>query len=375
MRQLYPISLIFATILLLQACTLSSQNTKLSIAGKLLMDTAYTTIFLEDYNKKPQVIASSPIGNDGTFKFNLESKGLDFLKLKLSEKNYIALIVLPGEKITITSTASKIYHEPVITGSPNTSMLFTLSNEVRKYDEQVDSLYRYHKTLKENHNARDSAELKVLEGKLQMLDRERKEYIRQFADKNPHSPANLYYLNRLDIKENLSTFIKVDDTLFALYPENPFVIELNYTVSTEKYVQPGMPAPEISLPSPDGTIINLSSLRGNIVLIDFWASWCGPCRRENPNVVRVYHKYHDKGFEVFGISLDSDRNGWIKAIEKDSLMWIQVSDLKRFNSVAAKTYAVRAIPYSVLIDRDGKIIASALRGSDLAARLQELFGY
>jgi peroxiredoxin len=375
MKQLQIISILFIAILMGQACSLSSQNKTVTIHGSILPDTSLSNIFIEDYSKKPQIIASCPLGDDGTFKLTLNVKGLDFVKLKLSENNYIALILLPGEQVTITSNSSRIYENPVISGSPNTSLLFSLSQEVKKYDLEIDTLYKSFKALQNSLDGKDSSTLILLDNKLKKLDGEKKAHIRQFAETNPQSPAILYYLNRLDIKENLPTYIKVDDALYALYPDNPYVVELNYSVTAEKYVQPGMYAQEISLPDPDGKIINLSSLRGHIVFIDFWASWCGPCRRENPNVVMMYRKYHDAGFEVFGVSLDSERSGWIKAIEKDSLTWTQVSDLKRFNSVAAKAYAVRSIPFSVLIDSEGKIITTALRGSDLAAKLQEIFGF
>ncbi|MCX6233815.1 MAG: TlpA disulfide reductase family protein [Bacteroidetes bacterium] len=375
MKQLQIISILFITILMGQACSLSSQNKTVTIQGSMRADTSLSDIVIEDYSKKPQIIASCPLGDDGTFKLTLNVKGLDFVKLKLSENNYMALILLPGEQVTITSTSDRIYENPVISGSQNTSLLFSLSQAVKKYDLEIDTLYKSFKALQKSQEGKDSATLIMMDNELKKLDGERKTYIRQFAETNPQSPANLYYLNRLDIKENLSTFIKVNDALYALYPDNPFVVELNYSVTAQKNIQPGMLAQDINLPDPDGKIISLSSLRGHIVLIDFWASWCGPCRRENPNVVNIYRKYHDAGFEVYGVSLDSERSGWIKAIEKDSLTWTQVSDLKRFNSVAAKAYAVRAIPFSVLIDREGKIITTALRGSDLAAKLQEIFGY
>jgi len=139
-------------------------------------------------------------------------------------------------------------------------------------------------------------------------------------------------------------------------------------------VQVGMAAPEIALPTPEGEMLNLSDLRGKVVLVDFWASWCRPCRAENPNVVRVYNKYKDQGFEILGVSLDRDRAAWLQAIEKDGLTWPHISDLKFWQSQAAQTYGVTAIPYTVLVDRDGTIIAERLRGGSLEAKLAEIFG-
>jgi thiol-disulfide isomerase/thioredoxin len=117
----------------------------------------------------------------------------------------------------------------------------------------------------------------------------------------------------------------------------------------------------------------LSSLKGKVVLIDFWASWCGPCRKENPNVVRIYNKYHNEGFEIFGVSLDRNRDSWLKAIKNDNLSWIHVSDLKYWQSEGARLYGVNSIPFTVLLDKDGKILAKGLRGKSLEDKLEEIF--
>jgi peroxiredoxin len=132
--------------------------------------------------------------------------------------------------------------------------------------------------------------------------------------------------------------------------------------------------PEIELPTPEGGTMKLSDLRGKVVLLDFWASWCRPCRAENPNVVRVYNKYKNKGFDILSVSLDRSRGPWLQAIEKDKMTWHHVSDLKYWQSVAAKTYRVSSIPATFLLDKDGKIIAKNLRGPALEAKLKEVLG-
>jgi peroxiredoxin len=136
---------------------------------------------------------------------------------------------------------------------------------------------------------------------------------------------------------------------------------------------PGGNAPEIEMKTREGEMMKLSDLRGKVVLIDFWASWCGPCRKENPNVVRVYNKYKSSGFEILGVSLDRTKDKWEAAIEKDGLTWHHVSDLKGWQNEAAQTYGVRSIPHTVLVDQKGKIIARNLRGSTLELKLAEIF--
>lgn len=133
-------------------------------------------------------------------------------------------------------------------------------------------------------------------------------------------------------------------------------------------------APDFTQESPDGQDISLSDLRGKVLLLDFWASWCGPCRRENPNVVRVYKKYKEKGFDILSVSLDKTRDRWLQAIEQDEMTWHHVSDLKGWQNEVAQAYGVHSIPQTILLDADGKILARNLRGAQLEQKLAELFG-
>lgn len=135
----------------------------------------------------------------------------------------------------------------------------------------------------------------------------------------------------------------------------------------------GGEAPDFSGETPEGGALSLSDLRGKVVLIDFWASWCGPCRRENPHVVRLYETYKEKGFEIIGVSLDRDKERWLKAIDDDGLAWQHISDLKGWQSAVAKQYGVSSIPHTILLDEEGKILARNLRGNALEDKLAEIF--
>lgn len=165
---------------------------------------------------------------------------------------------------------------------------------------------------------------------------------------------------------------EIRDALAGRYADNDFVKHLDQKLRS--VVMAGMEAPDIVMADTAGVTRRLSDLRGKVVLIDFWASWCGPCRRENPNVVRMYQKYHGQGFEVFSVSLDNSRDKWVQAIEKDNLLWPNhVSDLKGWSSAAGRLYGISAIPATVLVDRDGKVLARNLRGPQLEEKLKELF--
>lgn len=144
-------------------------------------------------------------------------------------------------------------------------------------------------------------------------------------------------------------------------------------VAQLKSFMAGGAAPDFAQPDTSGVELKLSSLRGKVLLVDFWASWCGPCRRDNPHVVQLYNKYKDKGFDILGVSLDSNRDKWLDAIEKDGLIWHHVSDLRGWSNAVAQQYGVNSIPHTMLLDRDGKIIARGLRGPALEQKLAEIF--
>ena len=191
---------------------------------------------------------------------------------------------------------------------------------------------------------------------------------------NKNDIATLMFVDMFPREQNAALHEEVVRALHVTNPDHPIVKERwNILNSPAGKTSIGALAPELAFPDPDGNIRKLSDLRGKVVLIDFWASWCGPCRRESPNVRNVYAKYHDKGFEVFSVSLDRDANNWKKAIKDDKLVWPNhVSDLKYWSSEAAAIYGVRSIPSMFLLDREGRIVAKDLRGEALERAVKQL---
>ena len=184
----------------------------------------------------------------------------------------------------------------------------------------------------------------------------------------------LMFLDIFPREQNAALHNEVITALHEKYPEHLIVKDRwNFMNSPASKVMVGAIAPDLEFPDPDGKMRKLSDLRGKVVLLDFWASWCGPCRRENPNVTRIYGQYHDKGFEVFSVSLDSDAASWKRAIEADKLVWPNhVSDLKKWQSKAAAIYGVRSIPSTFLLDKEGRIVQRDLRGADLERAVKQL---
>lgn len=184
-----------------------------------------------------------------------------------------------------------------------------------------------------------------------------------------------YFILAFNVVENSDVaFMKhALDAARAYNPNSKYTKEMEARYELEKVLAIGAVAPEINLLQPDGTPLALSSLRGKVVLIDFWASWCGPCRRENPFNTKMYQRFRSEGFEIYGVSLDDNKDRWKQAIASDSLVWKHVSDLKKWNSSVVPLYRVSGIPATYLLDEEGKIIAKGLRGEALQAKLEEYF--
>ena len=236
---------------------------------------------------------------------------------------------------------------------------------------------RYRGKYDDAHPMPDSVQ-KQVSAEYQQIVNGRKEALIRFIDSLPGNSLVTYYvlnflLSERDPDAYFRLLDRVDKKSFAVIPESKYVQAIHTRVEGMRKTAIGNVAPDIVMNDPSGVPVALSSLRGKYVLVDFWASWCGPCREENPLNVRLYNKYKKDGFEIYGVSLDESRDNWLKAIADDNLSWIHVSDLLKWNSAAIPKYNFESIPFNVLLDPEGKIIAKNLHGNDLEAKLASLF--
>ncbi len=257
----------------------------------------------------------------------------------------------------------------VIKGSAMQDEYIKFKNEDNSYDLQIREVIGKMNKAAQTQNQNEIA---ALNEEYKAIDSLRGIFIDEYVQRASASPVAAFVMYANNYRYELE---KLEKRFTALSPEVQQtkygkILEDRINVLTQTSI--GKTAPLFTMKDTMGRDIQLEEFRGQLLLVDFWASWCGPCRKENPNLVKAYAKYHEQGFEILGVSMDTDRNNWIKAIHEDKLVWPQVSDLKGWGNAAGKLYAVGSIPSSVLLDKDGIIIAKDLRGDALDQKLEEL---
>ncbi len=364
-----------SVILLLSFCDGNKKNSSFQLKGTL-SDSKAETLYLEKLGSAKQVIIDSVIlDENGNFEFTNYTPKIGFYRIKTNDKNFAMLVLDSADKVTITGSVKDLGNTFKVEGSPETTIFIEYNNLSKSRDIKLDSLNKAFQLLMET-NKMDSKRMDSLsaifetpynsiinQSNILMVDK---------ISKNTNMYSSIMAIQALDPDKYSDLYKSLDAGLSKKFPKDKNVIMFHEVVERMLSTNIGQFAPEISLPSPDGKEIALSSLKGKLVLIDFWASWCGPCRKEMPNVVKIYSKFKNKGFEIYGVSLDQDKEKWMEAITKDGINWPQVSDLKYWDNVAARIYNVQGIPYTVLIDKDGKIIAKNLRGQELEKKIAEV---
>lgn len=313
-------------------------------------------------------VDTTVIGEDGSFAFsNTKVENIGFYRIRQGDQNFITVILEPGEKLVLKSGWNLGSVPYTVSGSKESERLQRLNIQMTKLYMAQDSMNKVYQ------NNQNNVELVMqLQKEFDELTANNAVFAKSFIEEDPGSFANLAAAEQLNPEKDAELFRSMDKELGKKYAETEYYKEFHKIVVKMGQLTIGSEAPDIILPNPEGNMVKLSDFRGKVVLVDFWAAWCRPCRMENPNVVKAYNKYKSKGFEVFGVSLDQTKEKWLEAIEADGLHWTQVSDLMFWNSSVVKLYDIKGIPFAVLIDRDGKIIAKNLRGPALEEKLEEI---
>ncbi|MBN2215252.1 MAG: AhpC/TSA family protein [Bacteroidales bacterium] len=339
-------------------------------------------IYLKELTRNGVVgVDSSEIDDRGEFMLHAGTTGPAFYVLWIPHSRGINLLALPDDHIKVYINSGEFDIDYTVEGSVESRRISKLVRRQHKTLNQITELSNRFEEIK---NAPDYTRQKARLDSLYLeIVKQHKKFSEGFILENPASMVNLMVLDQqlgktapvFDIKKDFRIFEIVDSCLTALYPSSEIVINLNrkvVAVREELKTEPGSYAPDISLPDTTGNIIRLQSLKGKNVLLIFWASWCIDCMAQSKKLVNIYQKHDGNLFEIYQVSLDKTRESWVRGLKKEDYPWINVSDLKYWDSETAHTYMVRKIPLYFLIDPDGKIVIKTSRLTDIESKLDEI---
>ncbi|MBD0260356.1 MAG: AhpC/TSA family protein [Cytophagales bacterium] len=342
-----------------------------TLTGKVKNPQAGSKVVLNVLGKQGfQPVDSAAVGKDNTFTFQGSTAEPKFYMLNFYDLQQVLVILRNNDKITVDVDGNNPNGAFTLKGSKEVEQLEKVLKVQQNFQAKSAELQAdFQKAaMKKDDKAKEHIQTKFF-----AMQKEQNEELKKLITQGGPTLASWYATNALNPEEEYAFLAPLAPQFEKAFPNSEYTKDFSAKVAQYKNaVQVGQAAPDITLSSPEGKPVSLSSLRGKYVLIDFWASWCGPCRQENPNVVKMYNKFKGKNFEIFGVSLDREKEKWTQAIAQDGLSWVHVSDLKFWESAGAQSYGVRSIPATFLLDPTGKVIAKNLRGQALEAKLAEI---
>ncbi|MEP6845936.1 MAG: TlpA disulfide reductase family protein [Panacibacter sp.] len=380
-RQFVFVMMIVGTI---TSCNGGGDGKNFTVSGKIENGKS-KNIFLEQVpfdNTEPKVVDSGTLANDGAYSLKAVAKEQGLFILTLDHQP-VSFFINDNDDIKISANLKTNFRQPYISNSDATKSVYSFLNDFRSKDSALGVVFQEMNKIY-NINPNDSA-LMPMQAQGTALANDVKEYVKEYI-MSTKSPAAAYYALTVAGSRNVLDISELDSltrTTTERFKEHAGLAIFKSMLTQElaqraepptgaSYPLMNLPAPELTIKDATGKPLSLNSFKGKYVLVDFWASWCQPCRKENPNVVAAYNKFKDRNFTILGVSLDNDKNAWLKAIKDDGLIWSQVSDLDGGQNASVAAYQFNGIPFNVLLDPDGKIIANSLRGEALEQKLAEV---
>ncbi|HVV54917.1 MAG TPA: TlpA disulfide reductase family protein [Mucilaginibacter sp.] len=356
--------------LLLFSC---KDNSVFTLSGTIVNPGSINKVYLlEADSTSISVVDSTNLSEDGNFKFKHNAPYANLFDLRIGRDIY-DLIAKNGDQITFSANLSDTTHTYTIAGSDDSEKIKEFNRITNAFNDPIAKITDEYRSKAEKIGHETDSLISVYQPIVQKVLDSQSMAVLKFANDNKNSLAGFYAVTALDPNKYEQQMVAYADDLKGKFTSNPAVQRFERAMMEIKPVSVGHKAPDFTTMGIDGKPVKLSDYKGKYVLLDFWASWCAPCRRENPNVVKQYAIYNPKGLNILGISLDVDKSKWQQAIKHDKLVWRQASDLKNFEGPTEELYHITAIPSNFLIDPQGNIIAKNITGSDLEEFLNKTF--
>jgi peroxiredoxin len=366
------------TILGLLASCKTNDSKQFTVQGSLRNNPGKQTVYLDkvELTGAPPRTLDTMILTPGNPEFSLKAPatGMEGIyRLRFEMDNVFALVI--NDEPAVHFNADWKDFGSYTVSSPESNSFRSL---LKTFNDDLNGIDSLRKVVLAGRAAKATDSVQATnEKQFRAFVGQTEDFLVRYADTTKSAPIALYVLGMVRGQASPEKLDPVVASLAKRFPGNADVAKV-----TQEYTQEakavadkdmtGKPAPDFTLPDTQGKNVSLSSFKGKYVLVDFWASWCGPCRQENPNVVKAYQKFKDRNFTILGVSLDQNKDAWLKAIKDDGLAWTQVSDLKYWNSAVVPLYGIEGIPFNVLLDPQGKVIGSSLRGAELDGKLAEV---
>ncbi|WP_291137923.1 TlpA disulfide reductase family protein [Flavobacterium sp. UBA7663] len=333
-------------------------------------------VFIEVQTETGTLAKDTAVVTDGKFELKGITEEIDLGFIRIENEQINLPLILEEGKIEINIVKDSL-HKSTLGGTPNNDKFQKFNTESRAISEKVAKFEKDNgPEMQKAQMSNDTVTINKLLKEYKKFQNEMNDYSKKFIKENPDAYLSVLLLENFLMRQYLtpeeikSYFEGLDKDV----KETKSGKKIKTALDSMSAIVIGKPAPNFSAPSPKGKTISLKESLGKVTIIDFWASWCGPCRAENPNVVALYNEFHPQGLNIIGVSLDKDATKWKDAIAKDGLVWSHVSNLKFWEDPIAKQYNVQSIPATFILDAKGNIVAKDLRGDALKAKVKELLG-